>query len=190
MRTAIAMPVLAFLTLAVHSATGGDWNSLGRVPKARTVKVHLKSGRNLKGTILQVGDEGLRLVPQKSRTQVRINDLTRSVDSKQVGQPVELTTRSGQTLRGVLQGMDGERLWLDEARNALQIGRTEIRRVTWRSRRLGALIGLGIGAGAGAALYENHDFDITALLGTAAGAIVGMERTIYDSASPSQTGRP
>ena len=33
MRTAIAIPVLAFLTLGVHPAAAGDWNSLGRVPK-------------------------------------------------------------------------------------------------------------------------------------------------------------
>jgi hypothetical protein len=54
MEPATAIPVLAFLTLAVHSAAAGDWNSLDRVPKTRNVRVYLKSGQKVAGTIQQV----------------------------------------------------------------------------------------------------------------------------------------
>ena len=201
MQTAITMPVLAFLTLAVHSGVAGDWNSIGRVPKNRNVTVHLRNGRNLKGTILEVADEGLQLVPEKSRTPVNIKELTRGFDRTQaVGQSVELTTRSGQIIRGTLQEVGEDRLSVDEARNAIQIGRTEVRRITSRSHWMGALIGLAIGGGGGAiygarspghtATWNQSAADAAAegggifgLVGALGGAVIGIERTIYDSAS-------
>ena len=205
MQTAIRMPVLAFLTLAVQSGVAGDWESLGRVPKNRSVKVQLESGKKLSGTIQQVGPESLQIVLERGRTQVRIKDLTRTVDATQVGKPVELTTRSGQMLQGTLQEVDGERLWLAESRNAIQISRTEIRRVSFRSHWMGALAGLGIGAGGGAAYgaatanpskgkaqgvgaNAAEGAGIFGLMGAAAGAIIGIPRTIYESASSNATG--
>ena len=84
--------------------------------------------------------------------------------------------------------------------SAIQIGRAEIRRVTWRSPARGALIGLALGAGGGAAYgaatagSDAHDgkkrpgpgasaiegAGILGLIGTLAGAVIGKEVTIYE----------
>lgn len=201
MRTAIAMPVLAFLSFGAQRAAAGDSNSLSRVPKDRSVTVHLKNGRSLKGTLLEVGDRSLQLIPTQSRTRVRIADLTRSLDRTQVGHPVEVSTRNGQVLRGTLHEVGEEFLWVDEARNAIQVDRAEVRRVTRRSHGMGALIGLAAAGGGGAvygartpghtATWNQGAGDAAAeaggifgLIGALVGGIIGIERTIYNSASP------
>jgi small nuclear ribonucleoprotein (snRNP)-like protein len=205
MQTAIAMPVLAFLTLAVHSAAAGDWNSLGRVPKDRNVKVHLKSGQKLNGTILQVGDDALQLVPEEGRIRIEAGELATPVEKGQLGHVVQVSTRSGQALTGTLRKADVRSITLVNT-SAVRIGRAEIRRVTRRSAGMGALMGLAIGAGGGAvygAATTNaaqpgehkrpgrgdsaiEGAGIFGLMGALAGALIGKEMTIYDSASPNQ----
>ncbi|MCX6626202.1 MAG: hypothetical protein NTW28_01045 [Candidatus Solibacter sp.] len=212
MQTAIVMPVLAVLTLAVHSAAAGDWNSLGRVPKNRNVNVYLKSGQKLTGTILEVGNEGLQLVPQDGRIQLAAGDLTKPVEKSQLGQVVQAATRSGLTLTGTLRQADGRSIELTET-NAVQIGRAEIRRVTSRSHGRGALIGLAIGAGGGVALagvgavvsgtdkntvhkgesagvFAFEAATVFGIIGAFFGATNGKEMTIYNSAPPNQKGLP
>jgi small nuclear ribonucleoprotein (snRNP)-like protein len=164
--------------------------------------VHLKSGQKLIGKIQQVGSDGLRLVPEDSRVRLKVSELAKPADKAQVGQVVQVSTRSGQVLTGTLRQADERFISLDK--DAVQIGRTEIRRVTWRSRGRGALIGLAIGVG-GAAILVGLDSgpggeasaqeaaewgSFFGLIGAAVGGAIGKERTIYDSASPNQTGRP
>jgi small nuclear ribonucleoprotein (snRNP)-like protein len=199
MQIAIAMPVLVSLTLALHSAAAGDWSNLGRVQTKRNVKVYLKSGQKLTGTIQQVGDESLQLVPEEGRVRLEAGDLTKPVERAQLGQVVEVRTRSGQSLTGTLRQANERFIALKDT-SAIQIGRAEIRRVTWRSPAMGALIGLAIGAGGGAAYAaatagsDSHDGNKRpgpgasaiegggkfGLIGTLAGAIIGKEMTIYE----------
>lgn len=108
------------------------------------------------------------------RIKVATKELAGAVDKGKVGQVAEMTTR------------DGHRI----------IPRDEIQRITWRSRKLGALIGLGIGAGgatafATAASAGTKPVDLSrrgaivvsgigyGLVGAAAGAVIGVERTLY-----------
>jgi hypothetical protein len=107
---------------------------------------------------------------------------------------VELTTRNGQILKGMLRGVSENRLWVYDDRMAIPMGRTEIRSVRSRSRWMGALIGLAIGAGGGAiygaksAHRPLEGADLFGLLGAAVGACIGVNRTIYDG-GPATTRR-
>jgi small nuclear ribonucleoprotein (snRNP)-like protein len=203
----IATLASAFALLAVSSypASAGDWNSLGRVSRLRTVIVHLKSGREIKGTIQQTEPASLQLAPGNSRISVKTKELAGAVDSAQVGQIVELTTRGGQSLKGTLREANQYYVHLDETKSAVRISRDEIERITWRSRGLGALIGLAIGAGGGATFgaYSNRMADaggtrgeaagtgvgLFGPLGAAAGGIIGAERTLYKMPAPAPNPR-
>ena len=196
MQTGRIASVFALLALSAHPVAADDWNSLGSVSKLRTFTVHLKNGQKMKGTIQQVDPESLQFAPGKKRISVSVKELAGVVDKAQVGQSVELTTRSGQSLKGTLQEVNSYYIYLDETQNAVRIPRNDIQRITWRSRKMGALLGLGVGAAAGTAVGSSvnlfHDTGVTraqsagagaylfGLLGAAAGAIGGVERTLYE----------
>jgi small nuclear ribonucleoprotein (snRNP)-like protein len=195
MQIATIASVFALLAVSSYPVSAGDWNSLGGFSRLRTVKVHLKNGQEMKGTIQQVEPESLQLALGKSRIHVPTKELAGTVDKAQVGQIVELTTRGGQSLKGTLREANEYWVDLDETKSTVRIPRDDIQRITWRSRGLGALIGLGIGAGGGIALGASHclicDSGATrggnaavggiffGLLGTAAGGIIGAGRTLY-----------
>ena len=122
--------------------------------------------------------------------------MKRGYDGKQkAGQTVELTTRSGQSLKGTLQSIREGRLWLYDERNMVPIRRTEIRRVGSRSHWMGALIGLAIGAGGGAiygaksAHRPLEGVDLFGFAGAIVGGCIGLNRTIYDNRPVIANGR-
>jgi hypothetical protein len=203
MQIATLASVFALLAVSTCPASAGDWNSLGRVSRLRTVIVHLKSGREIKGTIQQTEPASLQLAPGNSRISVKTKELAGAVDSAQVGQVVELTTRGGQSLKGTVRVANRHYVLLDESKSAVRISRDEIERITWRSRGLGALIGLAIGAAGGAIVgacvnlggdaprraSEGIGVELFGLLGAAAGGIIGVEKTLYEMPAPAPNPR-
>lgn len=205
MQTATMGSVFALLALSSYPVLAGDWDSLGRFSKLRTVTVHLKDGQKMKGTIQQVEPWSLQLAPSSSVITVRTEELVGTVDKARVGQIVELNTRGGQSFKGTLREANQYYVRLDETKSAVRISRDEIERITWRSGGLGALIGLAIGAGGGATVGANinliGDTGVTrgqsagtggvlfGLLGAAAGGIIGAERTLYKMPAPAPNPR-
>jgi len=186
MKNTIGIFVFGFLILAVHSTVAGDWNSLSRISKNRTVKVRLKTGQQVDGKIRQVGPESMQLMPEVNTLKLMVSELSEPVEKAHVGQLVQIRTSGGLAMTGTLRKMDDRHIWL-QIQDTVQIDRAEIRRITCRSHWIGALIGFGIGAGAGAAIDKKHDFDIPAALGALAGGIIGIRRTIYNSAPMDKT---
>jgi len=202
------MRVLALLALVAAGAAGGDWNSLGKVPKNRIVKIQLVSGRKLTGNIRQVGPEGLQFAPEARYIRLNAGELTQPVDRAQLGHVVQVNTSSGLGLTGKLHRVDERSISL-EHNQPVEIGREAIRRVSSRAHALSALVGSGIGAAVGAAVgaatrekpapgkkvmgrgaNATEGAAMFGLMGALAGAIVGVERTIYAAGPPGPAGRP
>ena len=129
MQTATMARVFALFALSSYPVSAGDWNSLDRFSRLRTVKVHLKNGQEMKGTIQQVEPESLQLASEKSRIHVSVKELAGAIDKAQVGQIVELTTRGGESLKGTLHEANQYYIYLDETKSAVRIPRDEIQPV-------------------------------------------------------------
>ncbi len=133
------------LAFAAPAVGAGDWGSLGQLSKTQTVKVHLRDGRVLSGTVQQFGADGLGLVEQKEWTKVPLNQIESTVQLKegaefrriegytgfQKGETVELTMRDGRVLQGAVQevDMDYKLLRIAETSAAAQLRREDIVRV-------------------------------------------------------------
>lgn len=146
---------------ATAASSGDAWTRLGNLPNTATVTIDLRDGRALKGTIQSVTAESLGFLSNKSM------------------QPAD----TGGIVR---------------------LNRQEIRRIRRRVHGRAALIGAGIGAGAGAAYgaaswssevngvptkhsQGGHAIEgaaIFGVIGACVMAIVGVQRTLYDSPSP------
>ena len=193
MQTATMGSVFALLALSSYPVLAGDWDSLGRFSKLRTVTVHLKDGQKMKGTIQQVEPGSLQLAPSSS-VNVRTEELVGTVDKARVGQIVELNTRGGQSFKGTLREANQYYVRLDETKGFVRISRGEIQRITYRSGGLGALLGLAAGGGGGFALGASQKSShgeasvgggiLGGLAGTAVGAMIGVERSVYKMPAP------
>jgi hypothetical protein len=149
--------VFAIVAFAAHGVAG-DWNSIGRYSSSRTITVHLKNGRQVKGTIQTVEPDSLQLAAAVRRAK------------------------------------------LDKTGNAFRIPRNDIQKITWKSRGLGALIGLGMGAGAGVATGAGVNLlgdtgvkraqsagvggVLFGLAGAVLGGAIGVQRTVYEAPGP------
>jgi hypothetical protein len=121
-------------------------------------------------------------------------------------QKITLHLHDGRQLKGRFVEADTASATLLANGKTVRIGKDEIRRISRRSRGLGALIGMGIGAGGGIAIGANHCLVcdsgasrsgnaagvgiLLGGLGAAAGGIIGAGRTIYkEPASATTPGR-
>jgi hypothetical protein len=198
MKLTAVSAALALLAVSSTPLLAGDWNSLAGISKTRTVTVHLKDGQKTEGTIQQVDAESLQLAPKAKRISVRVKELESAVDETQVGKIVELAGRGGRSFKGTLIDANSSYVHLDESSSAVRISRVAVRKVTYCSRALGALAGLGVGAGLGALVGAKvnliRDTGVTrgesagfggtlfGLIGAVMGAAAGVERTPYSSA--------
>ena len=85
------MLVSILLVCAAPAVRAGDWGSLGRLSKTQTVKVHLRDGRVLKGTVQRVGADILSLVDENRLTVIK----TRDIQSTQVFEDGEVRVIEG-----------------------------------------------------------------------------------------------
>jgi hypothetical protein len=146
----------------------GNWDRLGRLPRNQEVKVYLRDGRAIQGTIQRFGADGLGLVEAKRRTKVRFKQIEstvlftegaepRRIEGRmdwQKGQALELKMCDCRILVGVAREMSvaDELLWLAETGSGVRLGRADIVRVM--SKRSGHRArNAAIGAAGGAAFY-------------------------------------
>jgi hypothetical protein len=185
---------LAIVVPAFADNSDVEWQHLGSVPKLRTVKVHLKDGRVMSGSIQQVETDRLQLALGIKYITLRARDLPPTFNA-QVGQTVALNDRKGRLIEGTVREVRGSEISVDQFTSTRWVARAEIQRITWKSRGMGALAGLGIGAGGGmiwgAAAPPVHDSGastsgnvvgcaaVLGVLGAAVGAVVGVERVLY-----------
>jgi sRNA-binding regulator protein Hfq len=176
---------------ARQSSDTGQWDQLGRLSKKQTVKVYLRDGRVLKGAVCQFGADGLGFVGPENVTQVKRGDITRHTGNLQKKEVVELTLQNGRVLNGTVQELSQAMVGLLEPQNIVQLKRTDVLRVTIRTRSLTAGIGaLALGGAVGIVLTTDTSpkdtsavkafaIVLSALVGAAIGAGVGRNVTLY-----------
>ncbi len=202
MRIGIVL-LLAALSPAFAGGPKNDWNRLAQLSKDRNVKVRLRDGRTLTGTIQHFAPDELAFMQQKNLTQLRFKQIDGPVRWVR-GQTVEVKLRDGSVLNGRIQEIDNgaELLWLAEPAAADQIPRQDVLRVTMNNRGKSAKIGALAGAGALTGLLVAAPKDslgpgesaagawgatigggvaVGAGLGALTGYIIGAPSTIYEA---------
>jgi small nuclear ribonucleoprotein (snRNP)-like protein len=210
LRCFLSMVIL--LVLAAPAIRAGDWGSLGRLSRAQTVKVHLRDGRVLRGTVQQVGADSLSLVDEKKLTEIRTRDIESTLafedgevreikgngPSIQVGQVVELKMRDGRLFKGSVHEFfeAGSSLRLAQSGAVTDLRRDDVVRVTKKTRWLTAAIGGAAGMSFGFCCVPKDSLAKgesrakvyagylipPALILAGIGAAIGYNQTIYEVA--------
>jgi len=183
--------IAACAACAADPATDRNWNRLSRLNSKRSVQLHLRDGRVLKGAIEEFGPDGLTFAATSNATLIKRTDIAHQDGEARQGKMVTLTLRGGRGLTGLIQELDETNLWLIEDRNLVRLKRQEIVRVTARARGLTALIGgLALGASGGIAVAADKKSDprlaglagaVLGGVGAGIGAAIGRTVTLYES---------
>ncbi len=162
---AVVLPALA------AAPEKSDWANLGQLAATQTVKVHLRDGRTLTGSILEFRANGLTFLENRKVTKIRPSRIRKATVSElgqvvkviegnphvQPDQTVELALSDGRALSGRVQEVDydGDSLKLVESNAAEQIAREAVVKVTRnrraRSAKVGAIGGAAVMVGLAAA---------------------------------------
>ena len=181
-------------------------SAIGRVSRTRTVQVHLKSGKVLKGTIQQVTPDRLDLGLPSGIDKVKRSDITNPaqtvVTNWRKGSTVELALRNGQAVTATLQDRDEDYVWLRV--RSVPVMREDVLRVTRRMHLTTAAIGAVAGAalmlccaqkdslasGESAGEVKAGYAIVGALPGAAIGALVGYAGHTLYKAEASVSSKP
>jgi len=154
---AIALPAFA----GTSGTSKNDWGRLSKLAETDTVKVHLRDGRALTGSILEFQSDGLTFLDERKVTKIRQSRITAAAVTEldqvfriegaphlQTGQTVELKLRDGRILSGRVREAEanGDSLTLVEPGAAERIAREAVVRVIRSRRAKSAKIGAIAGA--------------------------------------------
>ncbi len=154
------------VALTAFAATPGsgknDWGRLAKLRDTETVKLHLRDGRVLTGSILEFRTDGLTFLDERRVTKIRPSHVTRAAITElgqvvqviegnprlQTDQTVDLKLRDGRVLSGRVREVDsnGDWLMLAESGAAEQVANENVVRVTRNRRGRSAKIGAAGGA--------------------------------------------
>ncbi len=156
-RSYIACYLAVVLPALAATPEKSDWARLAQLAATQTVKVHLRDGRTLTGSILEFRANGLTFLEDRKVTRIRPSRITRATVTEmgqvvkviegnphlQAGQTVELALSDGRALSGRVREVDynDDSLKLVESRAAEQVAREDVLRVTRNRRAKSAKIG-------------------------------------------------
>ncbi len=206
-------PLIFCLALALPGFAAGppngknDWGRIARFAGDQTVRISLRDGREIKGSILEFRSDGLTFIEERRLTRIDLRRVVgaslseagrlRAIEGRPYlkGQRVELRLRDGHLITGVVRSVDhgANQLQVAESSAAENIARVDVKRVTrksgWKSALIGGVAGAallgGLTARDNSDLGNGNEFALGAVVGGSVGAgigaLIGWRTLIYEA---------